>query len=61
MSALPTRDEVLRRLPPDATLDEVRYSLFMLEKAKLAREAIAKRDVYTHEEARRILLSRWRK
>ncbi|HEU4453019.1 MAG TPA: hypothetical protein VFR81_08160 [Longimicrobium sp.] len=50
--------EMLQRLPDDVTLDDIDYSIFMLQKAKLARQAIADGDVYTQEEVEE-RLSKW--
>lgn len=51
--------EMVRRLPDDATLEEIQYSLYMFEKGKLAQEAIAEGDVYTHEEVKEIIRAKW--
>ena len=50
--------EMLRRLPDNVTLDEIDYSIFVLQKARLARQAIADDDVYTQEEVEE-RLSKW--
>lgn len=47
--------DLLRRLPDSASLEEIGYAIFMLQKAKLAREAIDRGEVHTHEEAREYL------
>ena len=44
--------EMLQRLPDEITLDEIQHSIFILKKAKLARQALADGDVYTHEEVK---------
>jgi predicted transcriptional regulator len=44
--------EMLQRLPDEITLDEIQHSIFVLQKAKLARQALADGDVYTHEEVK---------
>jgi hypothetical protein len=51
--------DMLRRLPDDVTLEQIQYSIFMLEKAVLAQEAIAEGDVYTHEEVKEIIRAKW--
>lgn len=43
---------MLRRLPDDLTLEQIQYHVFVLQKAKRTREAIANGQVFTHEEAK---------
>ncbi|HEX8245543.1 MAG TPA: hypothetical protein VF541_18670 [Longimicrobium sp.] len=52
--------EMLRRLPDTVSLEEIQYTLYMFEKGKLAQEAIAEGDVYTHEEVKEIIRAKWR-
>lgn len=49
---------IVRNLPDSVTLDEIDYAVFVLQKALLARQAIADGDVYTHEEVEE-RMKRW--
>ena len=49
---------ILRNLPDGVTLDEIEHSIFVLQKALLARQAIADGDVYSHEEVKE-RMRRW--
>jgi len=43
---------IVRNLPDGATMDEINYSIFFLQKALLARQAIADGNVLSHEQVR---------
>jgi hypothetical protein len=44
--------EVVRHLPDEVPLDDMRYTIFLFKKAMLARQAIANGDVLSHEEVK---------
>lgn len=50
--------DMLRRLPDDLTLEQIQYHVFVLQKAKRAREAIASGQIHTHDEAKE-RLKKW--
>ena len=41
-------EEVLRRLPDDATLEDIQYHLYVLEKIRKGQNDIAEGHSYTH-------------
>jgi len=51
-------EEVLRRLPDDATLEDIQYHLYVLEKIRKGQNDIAEGRSYTHSQAKE-RLSRW--
>ena len=51
-------EQLLHGLPDDATLDDIQYHLYVLEKIKHGRADIANGRRFTHEEAKQ-RLSKW--
>lgn len=49
---------VVRHLPDAVTLDDIRYTVFLFQRAMLARQAIANGDVLSHEEVKE-RMKRW--
>jgi hypothetical protein len=43
---------VVRHLPDEVTLEEIRYTIFLFQRAMLVRQAIANGDVLSHEEVK---------
>lgn len=53
-------ETMLHQLPDDATLDDIHYHLYVLEKIKRGQGDVANGRVYTHEQAKQ-RLSKWLK
>lgn len=51
-------EHLLQQLPDDATLEDIQYHVYVLEKIKRGRDDIAAGRSYTTEEARQ-RLGRW--
>ncbi len=51
-------EHLLQQLPDDATLEDIQYHVYVLEKIKRGRDDIAEGRSYTTEEARQ-RLGRW--
>lgn len=51
-------EQLLRQLPEDATLEDIQYHVYVLEKIRQGRADIAAGRRYTTEEARQ-RVSRW--
>ena len=51
-------EQLLRHLPDDATLEDIQYHVYVLEKVQQGRADIAAGRRYTSEEARQ-RVSRW--
>ena len=49
-------EEVLRRLPDDATLEDIQYHLYVLEKIRKGQDDIAEGRSYTQSQAKERLL-----
>jgi hypothetical protein len=47
--------ELISNLPDNVTWNDVIYHLYVRQKIELGKEAVSKGDVYSAEEARRIL------
>jgi hypothetical protein len=45
--------ESLQRLPDDADIDEIMYSLYVIDKLRKSREAIERGEVISHEDLKR--------
>jgi hypothetical protein len=48
-----TAIDALRRLPNDASIEDLQYRLYVLEKIRKGEESLAKHGGITHEEAKR--------
>ncbi|WHZ18730.1 MAG: Prevent host death protein, Phd antitoxin [Rhodanobacteraceae bacterium] len=51
-------EQLLAQLPDDATLEDIQYHLYVLEKVRRGRADVASGRSYTREQARE-RLSRW--
>lgn len=58
VSAKQEVEQLLARLPADATLEDIQYHLYVLEKARRGRADIAAGRCHSDEQAR-ARLSRW--
>jgi hypothetical protein len=45
--------DALRRLPKDASIEDLQYRLYVIEKIRKSEESIAKHGTVTHEAAKR--------
>lgn len=58
VSAKQEVEQLLAQLPDNATLEDIQYHLYVLEKIQHGRADVAAGRSYTHEQARN-RLSRW--
>jgi hypothetical protein len=58
VSAKQEVEQLLAQLPDDATLEDIQYHLYVLEKIRRGRADVAAERSYTREQARE-RLSRW--
>jgi hypothetical protein len=59
MSAKEQALEVIKNLPDDVTFDDIEYHIYVQNKVEKAREAVARGEIVSHEEAVE-RLKKWR-